>query len=137
MSAWGTASSPAATADSQVVRAVAWARVVLLVTVAGVGSFLTSGDQEQVLLVVGLVWVPWATVVLLAADLPDRRLALHGGPLGDIAGLVAVQLVVPEASPGVLFGYLGPKRAEFKELNDAEKAAKAGGEYTQPIPARP
>jgi len=106
MNAWGNASSPAAAADTQVVRAVAWARVVLLVTVAGAGSFLSSGDQEQVLLVVGLVWVPWATVVLLAADLPDRRLALHGGPLGDIAGLVAVQLAVPEAARGVLFGYL-------------------------------
>lgn len=32
-----------------------------------------------------------------------------------------------------LFGYLGPKREQFKELNAAEKAAK--GEYVQPIPA--
>jgi acyl-CoA dehydrogenase len=32
-----------------------------------------------------------------------------------------------------LFGYLGPKRAQFKELNDAEKAAK--GDYVQPVPA--
>lgn len=32
-----------------------------------------------------------------------------------------------------LFGYLGPRRAEFKELNEAEKAAK--GDYVQPIPA--
>jgi len=35
-----------------------------------------------------------------------------------------------------LFGYLGPKREEFAELNAAEKAARKG-EYVQPIPARP
>jgi len=34
-----------------------------------------------------------------------------------------------------LFGYLGPKREAFKELNAAEKAAKNA--YVQPIPARP
>jgi acyl-CoA dehydrogenase len=32
-----------------------------------------------------------------------------------------------------LFGYLGPKREQFKELNAAEKAAK--GDYVQPVPA--
>jgi acyl-CoA dehydrogenase len=32
-----------------------------------------------------------------------------------------------------LFGYLGPKREQFKELNAAEKAAK--NEYAQPVPA--
>jgi acyl-CoA dehydrogenase len=37
-----------------------------------------------------------------------------------------------------LFGYLGPKREQFKELNAAEKAEKQAREgYVQPAPARP
>jgi PAS domain S-box-containing protein len=105
MTVWDLRSRPAPAADANVVRAAAWVRLVLLVAVAGTASVVESG-HDSLFLLVDLVWIPWATVVLLAADLPGRRLALLGGPLGDVAGLVAVQLVVPESARGVLFGYL-------------------------------
>jgi PAS domain S-box-containing protein len=102
MSAWHGSPSP----DAHVVRAAAWSRVVLLVAAAAVGSLVDIGAPDRAMLLVDLVWIPWATVVLLAADQPDRRLALVGGPVGDILGLVALQALVPGAARGVLFGYL-------------------------------
>jgi signal transduction histidine kinase len=105
MTVWDLRTRPTPAADANVVRAAAWVRLVVLVAVAGTAS-LVQNDHDALFLVIDLVWIPWATAVLLAADVPGRRLALLGGPLGDVAGLVLVQLVVPESARGVLFGYL-------------------------------
>ena len=105
MTVWDLRSRPAPAADANVVRDAAWVRLVLLVAVGGTAS-VVGGGHDALYLLIDLVWIPWATVVLLAADVPGRRVALLGGPLGDVAGLVAVQLVAPESARGVLFGYL-------------------------------
>ena len=90
--------------DAKAMRTVAWARVILVAVLAGVGSFLDHHDG--LFLLIGLVWVPWSAAVLLAADDEVRLLARVGGPLGDVAALFAVQLLAPQAQHAVLFGYL-------------------------------
>jgi len=92
--------------DANVVRAAAWTRLMLLVAAGTAASFVDRPGDDGLFLLIGLAWIPWATVVLLAADLPGRPVALLGGPAGDIAGLAAVQLLVPSAAGEVLFGYL-------------------------------
>jgi PAS domain S-box-containing protein len=95
-------------ADAKAVRIVAWLRLCVVVAVAAAGSFAVpgTGDHEGLYLLVGLLWAPWACVVLLAADDPGRRLALVGGPVGDVVALFTVQTVAPAAARTVLFGYL-------------------------------
>lgn len=95
-------------ADAKAVRIVAWLRLCVVVAVAAGGSFAVPGTDrhEGLYLLVGLLWAPWACVVLLAADDPGRRLALVGGPVGDVIALFAVQTAAPAAGRAVLFGYL-------------------------------
>src|SRR5581483_2040150 len=56
--------------------------------------------------VLGLVGVPWATLVLFAADRPGSPWAVVGGPAGDLAALFAVHWSVPAAADAVLVGYV-------------------------------
>ena len=95
----------AAAADAKVVRSVAWLRIAVISTAAACGS-LVDNDLGTLFLVLGLIWLPWATVVLLASDRAESRVALIGGPVGDTAALFAVQAMAPGAGPAVLFGYL-------------------------------
>jgi signal transduction histidine kinase len=100
--------SEVASLDVPVVNLAARIRVALAVVAAAVGSFLPglTRDESALFLILGLVWVPWATVVLLASARPNSRLALLGGPSGDLVVLFGVQLVLPDASELVLLGYL-------------------------------
>lgn len=100
----GATTSP----DAIAVRAAAWLRLVGLVALPAAGSFQShlSAREEALYLLLGLVWAPWACVVLLAADDPNRRLALRGGPIGDVTALFAVQALLPGTARTVLFGYL-------------------------------
>lgn len=107
-------SSPTAVArsldqpDVTAVRVVARIRVAVAIGVAATGSFLPhlSGRQEWLFLVIGLLWVPWAGVVLLAADSPTSRLGLLGGPVGDLLALFAVQVLAPGIAAAALPGYV-------------------------------
>lgn len=94
--------------DSSAVRVVAVLRVAALLSVAGIGSFAAAphGRVAHLLLVIGLAGVPWATIVFFCADRPDNRIALYGGPLGDLLVLFAVQAIVDGAVEPVLPGYL-------------------------------
>ena len=66
----------------------------------------SPAGRAALFLVLGLAWVPWASVVLFAADRPGHRLALEGGPAGDLLALFAVQSLAPGAKEVVLLGYL-------------------------------
>ena len=106
---WPQRITPVAAAlDVPAVNLVARIRVALAVVAAAVGSFLPglTRDESALFLIFGLVWVPWSTVVLLASARPNSRLALIGGPLGDLVVLFGVQLVSPEAAELVLLGYV-------------------------------
>ena len=94
--------------DSSAVRVVSVLRVATLLSVAGIGSFIADshGRVAHLLLVIGLAGVPWATIVFFCADRPDNRIALYGGPIGDLAVLFAVQAIVDGAVEPVLPGYL-------------------------------
>jgi PAS domain S-box-containing protein len=83
-------------------------RVAALLSVAGVGSFIVDshGRVAHLLLVIGLAGVPWATIVFFCADRPDNRIALYGGPLGDLLVLFAIQAILDGAVEPVLPGYL-------------------------------
>lgn len=92
--------------DSSAVRVVGLLRVAALLSVAGVGSFTASshGRVAHLLLLIGLVGVPWSTVVFFCADRPDNRIALYGGPVGDLLLLFAVQAMLDGAVEPVLPG---------------------------------
>ena len=94
--------------DSTAVRVVAVLRVAALLSVAGIGSFVAAshGRVAHLLLLIGLIGVPWSTIVFFCADRPDNRIALYGGPLGDLLLLFAVQSVLDGAVEPVLPGYL-------------------------------
>ena len=95
-------------ADVLAVRVVAVARLLVLLTLATVGSFTgpQHGRPATLLVLVGLAGIPWATAVLFASDRADRRLAIYGGPLGDLLLLFAVHLLTTDATLTVLSGYL-------------------------------
>jgi PAS domain S-box-containing protein len=95
--------------DALALRVVARIRVAVAIAVAATGSFLpdVSGRRAWLLLVIGLLWVPWASVVLLAADDPTNRIGVLGGPVGDILVLFAVQLLAPGVATAALPGYVG------------------------------
>ncbi|HUZ44844.1 MAG TPA: PAS domain-containing sensor histidine kinase [Acidimicrobiales bacterium] len=97
-----------ATEDTVAVRFVAGVRLLLVVTAAAVGSYLPglSSRKADLMLLIGLGWVPWAMVVLFASEGVGSRLALFGGPVGDLALLTAVELLHPSAAVPVLIGYL-------------------------------
>ncbi len=79
--------------------------IAVTVTVVGmVGAGVTgpAGWNRRVtvlFLLVGLVWLPWTAVLLVTstrAGASDRaRLALFGGPVGDVAVVFAGQCLAP------------------------------------------
>ena len=95
-------------ADILAVRVVAVVRLLALLTLATVGSFTgpLHGRPATLLVLVGLAGVPWATAVLFASDRADKRLAIYGGPFGDLLLLFAVHLLATDATLTVLSGYL-------------------------------
>jgi len=102
---WGRSPS---SGDMLALRVVATVRVAAAIAIAAFGSYLghRHGHQAALLLLIGLVGVPWATVVMLNSDGTDNRLARLGGPVGDLLMLFAVQTLVPSAAETVLLGYL-------------------------------
>ena len=75
--------------DSTAVRVVAVLRVAAVLSIAAIGSFAgpLHGPSARLLLVLGLVGVPYSTVVFFCADRPDNRIAVYGGPVGDLEAL--------------------------------------------------
>ena len=94
--------------DALALRVVARIRVAVAIGVAATGSFLpdVSGRRAWLFLAIGLLWVPWASVVLLAADNPTNRVAVLGGPAGDLLVLFAVQFLAPGIATAALPGYV-------------------------------
>ena len=94
--------------DALALRVVARIRVAVAIGVAATGSFLPgmSGGPEWLFLVIGLLWVPWASIVLLAADRATSPVSLLGGPVGDVAVLFAVQMLAPGVAHAALPGYV-------------------------------
>jgi PAS domain S-box-containing protein len=89
------------------VRFAACLRLGLVLGVAAIGSYGEhSGSTRSLFVVLGLLGVPWATMVLFAADRPGSWWAVLGGPVGDALGLFAVHWMVPDAANAVLPGYL-------------------------------
>jgi PAS domain S-box-containing protein len=95
--------------DAIALRVVARIRVTLAIGVAATGSFLPdmAGRRQWLFLILGLLWVPWASIVLLAADSPRSRVGLLGGPLGDLLVFFAVQTLAPSIATAALAGYVG------------------------------
>ena len=95
-------------ADTTAVRIAAGLRIVVAVSVAAAGSFTSHAGHRSTafFLLAALVWVPWATTVLLASARPDNPLAVDGGPLCDLAVLFALEVLVQGAGDAVLLGYL-------------------------------
>lgn len=112
--------------------AVAWARVVIATAVAAAGSIpdTLSGHHRALFLLAGLVWVPWSVVVLFASETPGRRLALVGGPLGDLVVLFACQVLAPGAAEAVLSGYLVVVAFAAYSLGRRVAGVLAGGALT-------
>jgi PAS domain S-box-containing protein len=90
------------------VRVVSVLRVAALLGIAGIGSFVADSDGRvaHLLLLIGLAGVPWSTIVFFCADRPDNRIALYGGPIGDLLLLFAAQAILDGAVEPVLPGYL-------------------------------
>src|SRR5581483_5556073 len=94
-------------ADMPAVRCAAVLRLALILGAVTAGSFGDhSGPARNLFVVLGLVGVPWATLVLFAADRPGSPWAVVGGPAGDLAALFAVHWSVPAAADAVLVGYV-------------------------------
>jgi PAS domain S-box-containing protein len=94
--------------DALALRVVARIRVAAAIGVAATGSFLpdVTGRRAWLFLAIGLLWVPWTGVVLLGADNPKSRIAVLGGPAGDLVVLFAVQLLAPGVATAALPGYV-------------------------------
>ena len=94
--------------DALAMRVVARIRAAVAIGVAATGSFLPhmTGRRAWLFLAIGLLWVPWASVVLLGADSPTSRLSLVGGPSGDLLALFAVQVLAPGLATAALPGYV-------------------------------
>jgi PAS domain S-box-containing protein len=101
------AASLARSSDSTPVRIAAGGRIVVAVALAAAGSFVPrlSGRGDAFFLLVELGWVPYATAVFFASARPGNRLAVLGGPLGDVVVLFGLQILIPWASPAALVGY--------------------------------
>ena len=91
--------------DLTAVRAASAGRVVVAATMSAAGlAFAGRWDRSTaaLFLFVGLVWLPWSAL-LLAVTGPGRgrprdlRLAVYGGPLGDVIVIFAAQCLVPWA----------------------------------------
>lgn len=83
-------------------------RLAVSIGVATAGSFLPdmTGRRGALMLLIGLVWVPWATVVFFASDRDDNPVAVYGGPVSDLAAMFAIQSLAPSANEAALLGYL-------------------------------
>jgi PAS domain S-box-containing protein len=83
------------------VRAAGLVRVVIAtvtsaVGVAGAGRW--EGSMALLFLAVGLIWLPWSVFLLATGSGRERtRLAVYGGPLGDVLIVFAAQCLVPWA----------------------------------------
>jgi PAS domain S-box-containing protein len=90
------------------VTAVGGARVLVASAVAASGSIPAhlSDRHKALFLLIGLVWVPWSVAVLFASETPGSRVALIGGPVGDVLVLFACQALAPTSAEGVLSGFL-------------------------------
>ena len=97
----------ARSSDATPVRIAAGGRIVLAVALAASGSFVPhlSGRGDAFFLVVELAWVPYATAVFLASARPSNPLVRLGGPVGDMAVLFALQVLIPWAAAVSLIGY--------------------------------
>jgi signal transduction histidine kinase len=94
--------------DAVAVRVAARVRVGVAVVVAAAGSFLpdVTGRRATLFLVLGLVWLPWACVVLFAADGLRSRVALVGGPAGDLLALFAFHALEETSGTAPFVGYV-------------------------------
>jgi len=89
------------------VRLTACLRLGLVLGAAAAGSFGEHTAASRTLFVLlGLIGVPWATLVLFAAENAGSPWAVLGGPAGDALALFAVHWLVPDAGNAVLLGYL-------------------------------
>ncbi len=93
--------------DAAIVRCAALLRLALAIAAAAVGSYLggLGGRSVAAFVVLGLLWVPWAGIVMFASDRPSSRLAQWGGPYGDVVILGVVQALVPGTGRGLLFAH--------------------------------
>jgi PAS domain S-box-containing protein len=98
--------SNARAADAVAVSVVAWVRVGVAIAIAAFGSLPhdLSTSQSTLFIGVGLLYVPWSVVLLLASERAGDRVAAYGGPVGDLLMLFAVQLLAPSAAEAVLSG---------------------------------
>ena len=103
-----TGLEPRRTPDAAAVRVVARVRVAVAVGLAAIGSFVPHLGRRpaDLFVLLALLWVPWASAVLFAADRPGNRFAVLGGPIGDLVALFAVQALLPHSSEAVLLGDL-------------------------------
>ena len=100
-----TASAHARRAETDLVavRAAALVRVGLAIGAGMLGSSLPHLEPraEAFFLLVGLVWLPWACIMLLAGD-GRGQLAVQGGPLSDCLVVFAAQCLLPTAGTVLL-----------------------------------
>lgn len=93
--------------DLVAVRAAAFVRVGLATCAGMLGSALDGLEPrtEALFLLIGLVWLPWACILLLASD-GRGQLALRGGPIGDCLMVFAAQCLLPTAGALVLLAHV-------------------------------
>lgn len=91
--------------DLTAVRAASAGRVVVAIAMA-TGGLVFAGRWDRsttaLFLFVGLVWLPWSAWLLAVTGAGrrgprDLRLAVYGGPLGDVIVIFAAQSLVPWA----------------------------------------
>jgi PAS domain S-box-containing protein len=109
------------------------------VALAAAGSFAPrlSGRGDAFFLVVELAWVPYATAVFLASARPDNPLAVLGGPVGDMAVLFGLQVLVPWAGAAALVGYFVVVTFGVFTLGRRVAAALAVGAVVLTVVAQP
>jgi signal transduction histidine kinase len=104
----GVQRRPVRDTDALAVTIVAWLRVGSTIAVAAAGALpddLTT-RQNTLFVLLGLVWVPWSVFVLFASERHGNPWALYGGPIGDIGGLFAIQVLASTSGVATLSGYL-------------------------------
>ncbi len=93
--------TPMTEPDVATMRAAGGARVLAAVVTTTVGlAGVQRWDSSLALLLgaIGLVWLPWTVLLLVAiATSRGRRVAMYGGPVGDVLIVFAAQCLVPWA----------------------------------------